>query len=190
MEQNNSGSQDGDNSLNVGIGDFRGAHVNIGSNGRPVFTPEEMQIIRHPSLGGRSVKGENVSAFGIVTGIGSLIGLYFTLFQAFPSGKSSSWASLFVFFFGIAIISIALSAVLRRRKFERFLFGKYYLERGSKGGIHLSRFTASCPWCGSKMFLRMVGPKDGPREDHFICERNSQQHTIELDPTILTEIKE
>lgn len=79
MEQNNSGSQTGDNSLNVGIGDFRGAHVNVGSQGRLTFTPEELQIIRHPLLGGKSVKSENVSTFGIVTGIASLIGLYFTL---------------------------------------------------------------------------------------------------------------
>ena len=73
MSRDNNGSQKGDNSVNVGVGDFRGANVNIGGGGRPTFTPEQMQIQRHLALGGRSVKSESLSVFGIVTGVASLI---------------------------------------------------------------------------------------------------------------------
>jgi hypothetical protein len=40
------------------------------------------------------------------------------------------------------------------------------------------------------MHLRHVGPKEGPRSDHFICERNPRQHVIDLDPTLLPDIEE
>jgi hypothetical protein len=125
--------------------------------------------------------------FGVLTGIASLLGLYFTLFQAFPHSKYASWSSLFLFSLIIAVIFVIISPVLRRRKFEHFS-GKYYLEISTKGRVHLNSFTAICPWCGSKMNLCNVGPKDGPRDDLFVCERNPRQHTILLDPTLLPDI--
>ena len=190
MSNDNYGSQDGDNSLNVGVGDFRGANVNIGGNGKPIFTPEQLQIRRHPALGGRSLKSENLSVFGIVTGVASVIGLYFTVFQAFPQPKNSSWTVLFMFSLAIGAFSFVLAAVLRRRRFENLFFRKYYVEAGNLDGLYLSSFTAVCPWCSSKMNLRNIGPKDGPRDDQFVCERNPRQHTIDLDPTALSEIDE
>lgn len=190
MPHDNYGSQNGDNSLNVGVGDFRGANVNITGAGRPTFTPEQLVIERHQKLGGRIVKSQNLSVFGVVTGVASIIGLYFTLFQAFPQSKYSSWPTLFLFSFGLAIFCVVVAVVLRRKKFEHILFRKYYLEAGTQGGLYLSSFTATCPWCSSKMNLRNVGPKDGPRDDQFICERNPRQHTIDLDPTLLSEIYE
>ncbi|HEY0289165.1 MAG TPA: hypothetical protein VGC62_19495 [Pseudomonas sp.] len=188
MSTENHGTQNGDNSLNVGVGDFRGASLNISHNQRPTFTPEQMNIQRHPSLGGRGLKSERVSAFGVITGLASLVGLYFTLFPL--SGKSGSWPPLFMFSFIIAMIAVVTVAVLRRRKFEHFLGAGYYLEMGDQGGLYVSRFMAVCPWCGSNMQLRHVGPKEGPRDDRFICERNPSQHTIDLDPTVLPEIEE
>lgn len=190
MPYDNSGSQSGDNSLNVGIGDFRGANVNVGGNGRPTFTPEQMEIQRHLALGGHSVKSKSLNVFGVVTGVASLAGLYFTLFQAFPQPKYSSWSAVFIFMFVIATFSVSVAVVLRKRKFEHFLFRKYYIEAGNQDGLYLSRFTATCPWCQSKMHLRNIGPKNGPRYDRFICERNPRQHIIDLDPTVLPEIEE
>lgn len=190
MSYDNYGSQNGDNSLNVGVGDFRGANVNITGLGRPVFTPEQLVIERHQKLGGRIVKSQNLSVFGVVTGVASIIGVCFTLFQAFSQSKYSLWFPLFLFLFGLAILCVIVAVVLERKKFEHILFRKYYLESGTKGGLYLSSFTATCPWCSSKMNLRNVGPKDGPRDDQFICERNPRQHTIDLDPTLLSEIYE
>lgn len=186
----NNGSQKGDGSINVGVGDFRGANVNVGCGGKPTFTPEQMGITRHPAFGGRSVKSESLGTFGIVAGIASLVGLYLTLFPVFPQQRPSSWSTLFLFLFAIAVTSFLISRVLKRRKFENFFFRKYYLESGTQGGVYLNSFTATCPWCGSRMNLRNVGPKNGSRDDMFICERNSRQHTILLDPTVLPEIEE
>lgn len=190
MAHDNNGSQSGDGSLNVGVGDFRGATVNVGGAQRPTFTPQQMAIERHPALGGAAVKTETLNVFGVVTGVASLIGLYFTLFQPFAQPQHSSWSMLFVFAFGLAGFSLVVGAVLRRRRFEPFLFRKYYLEAGTEGGIYLSSFSATCPWCRSRMSLRNVGPKNGPRYDRFVCERNPRQHVIDLDPTLLPEIVE
>ena len=186
----NHGPQSGDGSLNVGVGDFRGANVNINANGKPVFNAEQLAIKRHPVFGGRRVESKTLKTFGIVTGIASLVGLYVTLFQPFPQPQYSTWSTLFLFSLAIAATSFLVSVVLRIRKFEHFLFRKYYLEVGTREGIYLNRFTAVCPWCGSRMNLRNIGPKNGPREDLFFCERNPRQHTILLDPTVLPDIEE
>jgi hypothetical protein len=187
LSHDNHGSQSGDGSINVGVGDFRGANVNVGGNGKPTFSPEQMGITRHPAFGGRSVKSESLGTFGVVTGIASLVGLYLTLF---PFPQLSSWSTLFVFAGAIAAASFLISAVLKTRKFDHFLFRKYYLEYGTKGGVYLNSFTAICPWCRSRMSLQNIGPQNGPRDDMFICERNPRQHTILLDPTVLSEIEE
>lgn len=189
MARDNLGDQSGDGSINVGIGDFRGANVMV-TNGRPTFTPEQLQVSRHFAFGGRRLKSQGLSTFGVVTGIASLVGLYFTLFQAFPQPKASSWSTVFMFLFGLGVFSFITSFVLQRHKFEPFLFRKYYLEAGAQGGIYVTSFTAKCPWCGTRMNLRNVGPRDSPRDDRFICERNPRQHTIDLDPTVLEEIEE
>jgi hypothetical protein len=188
LSQDNHGSQNGDNSLNVGVGDFRGANVNINHNDRPTFTPEQLNIQRHPAFGGRHLKSERVTAFGLVTGLASLVGLYLNFFP-FP-GKQGSWSTLFMFSFIVAVIMVVTAAVLRRRKFEHLFGAGHYLESGNRGGLYVNRFTATCPWCCSKMHLRHVGPKEGPRDDLFVCERNPRQHTIDLDPTVLPDIEE
>jgi len=190
LSKYNHGSQSGNDSINVGIGDFRGSSINIGGTGRPTINPEKMRIVRHPALGGRSLKSGSLTTFGVITGIASLAGLYLTLFQAFPQPKYSSWSALFLFLLAIAVMSVVISVVLNRRKFEYLSLRKYYLESGTRGGIYLNRFTATCPWCGAKMNLRNVGPKNGPRDDMFICERNPRQHTVILDPTVLPEMEE
>lgn len=85
MQKENYGSQQGNGSINVGVGDFRGANVNIGGARKPTFTSEQIQIKRHPALGGRKIKANSLSTFGIVTGLASLLGLYFSLFLRFQS---------------------------------------------------------------------------------------------------------
>jgi hypothetical protein len=190
LSHDNNSSQSGDSSINVGVGDFRGANVNVGGNGKPIFTIEQMGIKRHPAFRGRIVKNETLNTFGIVTGLVSLIGLYFTLFPAFSQPKYSSWSTLFLFLFIIAIVSFGISVVLNKSKFGCFMFRKYYLEEGSQGGVYLNSFTAVCPWCCSRMNLRSVGSRDEPNDDWFICERNPKQHKILLDPTHLPRINE
>jgi hypothetical protein len=188
LSSDNHGSQTGDNSLNVGVGDFRGAHVNINQTERPTFTPEQMDVQRTPAFGGRHLNSERVSAFGYVSGVASLLGLYFAMFP-FP-GKHGSWTMFLMFGLMVSVIMVVTSAVLRRRKFEHFFGSRHYLEIGDRGGIYVNRFTATCPWCRSNMHLRHVGPKEGPHSDHFICERNPRQHVIDLDPTVLPPIEE
>uniref|UniRef100_A0A7C1X0I6 Uncharacterized protein n=1 Tax=Pseudomonas graminis TaxID=158627 RepID=A0A7C1X0I6_9PSED len=189
MSNDNHGTQSGDNSLNVGVGDFRGANVNISHNERPTFTPEQLRIERHPALGGLSVDSKNVSVFGYITGAGTMIGLYFTLYRP-PFGEQSSWSTFFMFLFIVAVTAVVMSAVLRRRKFEHFFGSRHYLEISQAGRLRVNRLTAQCPWCGSLMHLRRVGPTEGPRDDKFICVRNPAQHTVQLDPTVLPDIED
>lgn len=139
-------------------------------------------------FGKRIAPREGISAFGFVTGIAGLLGLYFTLFQAFPNTQYASWATLFVFAFAVGVVCVTTSMVLKRQRFLHMLFRRFFLETNSADDVYLSRFTASCPWCGAKMNLRNVGPAKGQRVDLFVCERNPEQHTISLDPTILPDI--
>jgi len=68
------------------------------------------------------------------------------------------------------------------------LFRRFYVEASPNDDVYITSFTATCPWCGTKMNLRNVGPAKGRRNDVFVCERNPEQHTISLDPTILTDL--
>lgn len=194
MLKDNHGSQQGNGSINIGTGDFRNANLNVNPGNSPTFTPEDMGIRRHRKFRNPIVtipKSQNLNVFAIVTGLASFIGLYFTLFT--PRSMHSSWSTFFCFVFAISIIFlffIMLAKSLKQRRFMNFFSRKYYLEMGSKGGIYLTSFTAKCPWCNSKMNLRSVEIAEKLYQDWFICERNSKQHTVELDPTILTEIIE
>jgi hypothetical protein len=85
---------------------------------------------------------------------------------------------------------VAVSAALRRRKFDHFLGSRHYLEISKKGRLYVNRLTADCPWYGSGMHLRRVGPRKGPHDDPFICERNPRQHSVQLDATVLAEIED
>lgn len=191
MAHDNYGSQSGNHSINVGVGDFRSAHVHVSTgDGRTPIHPEQMAIRRHIVFGRRLAPREELGTFSLITGLASLAGVYFTLFQPFPSAKYSSWTMLFLFSLGIATTCFLISVVLKKHRFSHFLFRQLYLELGSRDGVFVTKLTATCPWCNAKMNLRNVGPKNGPRDDWFVCERNPSQHTVDLDPTALEEIVE
>ena len=188
----NSNNQSGNDSLNVGRGDFRHANIHVGDNNyeKPTFTPEQLGVERTIVFGGRLVHRESLNTFGIVSGLASIAGLYFTLFPASPSPLTSSLSTIFMFLFGFAGLSLTTSFFLKKQRFGHFFFRRLYLEAGSNEGVYLTKLFATCPWCSSKMKLINVGPKDGPRDDVFICERNPKQHRVLLDPTVLEAINE
>ncbi|WP_155895400.1 hypothetical protein [Comamonas aquatica] len=187
-ENNNHGNQSGDGSINVGNGDFRGAKLNINNSNNKLFTIDELNITRHPSLGGFTAKIESINVFGLITGVASLIGLYLTLFPLGGVKTYASWSGLFLFLLALSIISILLSVSLKRKKFENFLSRKIYAELDSSNKVHFNRIRAICPFCQTKMNLYTVGAKGGPYKDMLICERNPSQHRVLLDPTLLPEI--
>jgi hypothetical protein len=78
---------------------------------------------------------------------------------------------------------------LRRSKFMP-LFGQYYAELSNRGNAYLTKFTAICPWCNSKMHLRHFGDKDSEHCDLLVCIRNPRQHTIDIDHTKLADIRD
>jgi hypothetical protein len=91
---------------------------------------------------------------------------------------------------GLGMTSLAIAGAMKNKKFEPFLFRRFYIEASRSGRVYVSSFTAVCPWCASRMRLWNVGPKAGPRDDLFICTRNSRQHTVLLDPTVLPEVED
>ncbi|HKT30039.1 hypothetical protein [Dyella sp.] len=188
MAHDNHGSQSGDHGVNVGVGDFRGAHFQLGNQGRPTFTAEQMQIGRKLLLAGASVQGDNLNTFSIITGLASLAGLYFTLFSPFKQPQYSSLSFAFLFGLGIASTCWLISWVMKKQGFAHFLMGRMYVERAPNGKVFLTTLTAICPWCSSKMALRHYAPKGAVPCDFFICEKNPVQHHITLDHTCLPEI--
>ena len=189
MSHNNYGSQNGDGNASISVMHISD-DVYIVNNEKPTFTSEQLDIMRNSAFGGRNIKTERLNTFTIITGLASIIGLYFALPQPFSQRNHSFGITLFFFFFLliISIVSYLISLTLKKRKFMHLAFRKYYLESCSKNRIYLNKFTAICPWCDSKMNLRNIGSNDEPRDDLFICERNPKQHTILLDPTMLPEI--
>ena len=190
---NNFGSQSGDNSVNVGIGDFRECEfvLGFGRGGVPLIPAETLSIVRHRVFPRHAIPIRHLSLFGTVTGtvglIGSVIGIWQFLNQPFGH------LGIFPIFLVLSCLAVAFLgnlAVLKRLRFGNFLFGRFYLEVGSRGCVHVTRFSATCPYCGSAMQLRNVGAPKGPRDDMFICERNPKDHAIEVDPTALSDVDE
>ncbi|WP_175047978.1 hypothetical protein [Duganella vulcania] len=157
------------------------------ANGKPTFTVEQMRIVRHPVLAGKRIPRRHLARAGGWATFAGIAALLCTILPSF-SRKFSNWSPAAVFLFGGGLILLMLSEVLKRRKFEHILLGKYYLELSVNDALCLHRLTATCPWCQSGMQLLHLGPKDGPKDDIFVCERNAKQHTILLDPTMLPEI--
>ena len=196
MTSNNFGSQSGDNSINVGNVDFRGSknsfyncsgHAPIA----PLIPAEALSIVRHRVLPRCVTPLRRINLFATVTGTASLLSFFIAVWQFFNQslGTSTFFACLILFVL-IVLPFLAYLAALGKSRFEHFAFRCLYLELGSLDRIHLTRFTATCPECGSNMHLRNVGPHGGPRDDLFICERNPKHHVIELDPTALSDVDE
>lgn len=188
--ENNHNQQSGNGSINVGNGDFRGANLNIHNSNDNLINVDELNIQRIPALGGFTPRVERISIFGFITGLSGIIGLYITIFPLGVIKTYASWSNLFLFLLAIGLLSIVLSFTLKRKKFEGFLFRKIYAELDESNRVHFNKLKATCPFCRTNMNLRTVGPKDGPYENIFICERNPRQHRVLLDPTLLPEIDE
>lgn len=191
--ENNFGNQSGDNSVNVGQGDFKGASVHVGNvitNEQKIYTPEDTMLARHLVFEKRLVKREALSIFSILTGLSSVIGLYFSLFPFMNPALKGHWSFLFLFALCVSGSAFLISVFLKRHHFISFLFRRFYLELSDQGGVYLTKIGATCPLCGSKMNLRNVGPPKGRRDDVLICSKNPNQHRILFDPTVLEEIRE
>ena len=193
MISNNFGSQSGDNSTNVGILNFSecGFVHGGGPGGMPLIPPERLSIKRHRVFPRCAIPIRHLSLFGAMTGtvglLGSVVGIWQFLNQ--PFGHAGIFP-VFLVLLCLSVVFLGNAAVLKRLRFGHLLFGRFYLEVGSRGGVHVTRFSATCPICGSAMQLRNVGPPKGPRDDMFICERNPRDHAIEVDPTALSDVDE
>jgi hypothetical protein len=163
------------------------APLSIGPADQPIFSIEEMRVTRDPAFGGNSVSMHGLRSFGFIVAGTGFIGLLFAILRS----NANFWVqpiAMVTFIFGMS--AIVLSKVLKTRRFEHFLLGRYYLEASISDRLYLTQLSATCPWCGWPMRLRNIGPKDESRDDVFICARNPRQHRVLLDPTHLPTIED
>lgn len=189
----NYGDQRGNSSLNVGQGNFKDANVHVGdvvNNAEHKYTPENTGLSRHLVIQNKILKRETLSTFSIISGLASIVGLYFSLFPFMNPTLKGNWSFLFIFILVVSTSAFLTSLFLKRHRFISFLFRRYYLELADNNGIFLTKISATCPMCSAKMNLRNIGPEKGYREDVLICSRNPNQHRIVLDPTVLPDIQE
>lgn len=154
------------------------------ANGQPTFSAEDMKIERHPAWGGRTIPRTTLAHVGGGVTFAGFTAILSTVLPSF-FGRPSNWTPAAMLLFGLGMTFLAISSVLKTRKFEHLLLRRYYLELSNRDNLHINRLTATCPWCSSRMQLRNLGPKNGPKDDIFVCERNFKQHTILLDHTML-----
>lgn len=116
--------------------------------------------------------------------IGSIASI-FSLYLSFPSNNAITQitTTIFTVFF---IIMFSIGFYIKRSRFQH-LIGLVNLETSKKDDIYLTRITCDCPWCDSKMKLRMIGPKEN-KKHQLLCQRNPSQHRILFDPTALSDI--
>lgn len=68
-------------------------------------------------------------------------------------------------------------------------FRKAFFEADASGDIFITKLSGECPYCRSKLELRVVGDWREHTEEIFVCKKNSEQHRFRLDHTMLPEIK-
>ncbi|GGY62010.1 hypothetical protein [Pseudoduganella albidiflava] len=156
-------------------------------NDRRTFSVDEMDIKRHSAFSGKSISRQKLLNWGFIISVIGLLGMLLIFARIFGP-NSGNWAPLAMLFCGLGLTIVMLAQALARRKFEYFLKGNYYLEASASDRIYLNRLTATCPWCASHMGLSHLGPKNGVKEDIFVCEKNPRQHKILLDFTLLPEM--
>jgi hypothetical protein len=162
--------------------------VVVPANGCVTFSIEEMKVERHAIFSGKKISRMALAKTGgwiTFFGIAALSLTFLPLFH----GSFSNWVPVAMLLFGTGMMLLLTSVALKRNRFECIFMRKYYIELSENDNLQVNRLTATCPWCGSNMNLRHFGIRAEPRSDIFVCERNSRQHTIVLDPTLLPEIR-
>lgn len=153
------------------------------------FQIDQLAVTRQAALGGRSVSIQHLQAFGCVLGAFGLISVLLTIVAKVDIGMRWWTSPLMMFSLPFGMMVIVVPQVLKKRKFEHLCLRRYFVEASRNDRLHVNQLSATCPWCTSQMRLLNVGPKDGPRDDVFVCERVPRQHRILLDPSLLPELE-
>lgn len=160
-----------------------GDNYNNSNNINPDILNLRREFVRLPwSSEGKLGESSGFLTLGTIGSIASIVGIvlpYLTSFKYIPH---------FLFpVLALSVMTLFLPAVLKRYRFNH-LFGLKNLEYGKDGKIYLTRISCDCPWCGTEMKLRMVGPKED-RSQLLICLRNPGMHRILFDPTVMPDIE-
>ncbi|WP_281213454.1 hypothetical protein [Shewanella insulae] len=180
--------QSGSHSVNTIGSEIRDSNIHIGDNinNSNNIAPELLNLQREffkiPwSKDGSLAKRSTFQKLGTWGSIASIIGV----FLPFMTGNLLLQPLVFLML-AIFVPMLMLSLIISSRKFEHFS-GLKNFEISNSGKIFITKITGDCPWCGSKMHLRMVGPK-GYKQHLLMCNRNPSQHRIIFDPTALSDI--
>ncbi len=135
------------------------------------------------SKSNKLANSSSISKLGTWGSLASIVGLllpYLTSLNYLPH--------FFLIGLAFSLIFAVVPITLKRSGFTH-LWGLKNLEVGTKNGIYLSKITCDCPWCESKMKLYNAGPKEH-KQHTLVCQRNSSQHRILFDHTVLPDIEE
>lgn len=181
--------QSGSQSVNTIGSEIKKSNIHIGDNinNSNNIDPDLLNLKRHfvklPwSEDGMLAKRSTFQRLGMWGSLASIVGLFLPFLTGIFSFQPLVVLSVAIFG-SMLVLSVAIS----RRKFEH-LSGLKNFEISSSGKIYITKITGECPWCGSQMHLRMVGPKDH-KEHLLMCTRNPSQHRIIFDPTALPDIE-
>jgi len=188
MKYVNNGDQSDNSGFTVGAGDFRGANLSFNNNGKPIFDWDDLNVRSHVvrKIPDRS----SLAVLGAIGSAASIIGLATTVVKTDISPLAVIMPALIVILF--SIIPVVMSSALRHRRFEPFFGRSLFLQADGDSDVYVTKLYADCPWCrnhgrSARMRLKNVNPKNTERYDLLVCERNPRQHTIEFDPTMLSD---
>jgi hypothetical protein len=180
----------GKRSVNTIGSEIKDSPIHIGDNYTVSndIDPSNLNIQRHfVSLpwSNNGKLGNSSSIFKLGTW-GSLASIVSLLLPDFTSlNYPSFWGLLGLCLSALLVI---FAEMLNEQRFKHFL-GLKNLEVGTGNGIYLTEITCDCPWCEAQMKLGKVG-SDYDGELLLVCKRNSRQHRIIFDPTIMPNIEE
>lgn len=190
IEPQNASIAAGEKSINVQNSTITNSSIHTGDNYNnsnninPDILNLRREFVRLPwSAEGKLGESSGFLTLGTIGSIASIVGI------VLPYISSFKYISHFLFpILALSVMILLIPTVLKRHRFSHFL-GLKNLEYGKGGKIYLTRINCDCPWCGTEMKLRMVGPKND-KSHLLICLRNPGMHRIQFDPTVMPDIEE
>ncbi|HKS34700.1 MAG TPA: zinc ribbon domain-containing protein, partial [Enterobacteriaceae bacterium] len=149
----------GDRSVNTQNSTITNSSIHTGDNYThsnnidPDILNLRREFVRLPwSSEGKLGESSGFLTLGTIGSIASIVGI------VLPWLTSFKYIPHFLFpVLALSMMMLLLPTVLKRHRFSPF-FGLKNLEYGKDGKIYLTRISCDCPWCGTEMKLRMVGP--------------------------------
>jgi hypothetical protein len=165
----------------------------VPAGGRDIYNVDELNIQRTYIWKRPIGNAALIMYFTAPVALGSLMGFFAYALLPIFFGVRLEFISNPFLLLAVGVVASFVFVKARAVKICHFAdtmppFRRTFLEADAAGNIFLTKLRATCPRCGARMDLKVLGDWQYHTEEVFVCTKNAPQHKIILDPTCLDEV--